>query len=310
MVCPRGVRKLTTRGSAAPLSDANFRRLRRQLFNIERGTARSPSVAQLNCQMVIRFSPSSPAKKIVNRCQTHILSAASIVQSLPMSLSRFLLVLLPILVLTGCVDISGRSAAQLTPIQSAQDSRFVREGRVYCILGWLGIWSRGMDAIAQRVDAELGVQAMSLANQEWTKLASFVRTEHEAGRWSGPLILVGHSIGADDQVRVAKRLNEGNIPVDLVILIDPTVPPVIPPNVKHCVNIFKSHPGLDTVPAFRGIRVRAANPAQTVVENIDLRLARVGFDTRAINHFNIAKIEGVQDMALAEIAKTCPAKKR
>jgi hypothetical protein len=227
-----------------------------------------------------------------------------------MYLSRLLFLFVSISFLTGCVDISGRSAAQLAPIQSAQESRFVREGHVYCILGWLGIWSRGMDVIAERVDVELGVEATSLANQEWTKLASFVRTEHEAGRWSGPLILVGHSIGADDQVRVAQRLSAANVPVDLVILIDPTVPPVIPPNVKHCVNIFKSHPGIDTVPAFRGIKVRATDPAQTLVENINLRITKVGFDTRVINHFNIAKIKGVQDMVLAEIAKVCPSKRR
>jgi len=225
-----------------------------------------------------------------------------------MYLSRFLFVLVPICVLTGCVDITGRSAARLAPLH--EESRFVREGHVYCILGWLGIWSRGMDVIAQRIDAELGVQATSLGNQEWQKLASFVRTEHEAGRWSGPLILVGHSIGADDQVRVAKRLNQENVPVDLLILIDPTVPPVIPPNVRHCVNIFKSHPGLDTIPAFRGIKVRAADPARTLIENTNLRRTKVEFDTRVINHFNIAKIKGVQDMVLAEIAQACPRKKR
>jgi pimeloyl-ACP methyl ester carboxylesterase len=230
-----------------------------------------------------------------------------------MYLSRLLFLLVSILFLTGCVDITditGRSAAQLTPMRSARESRFVREGHVYCILGWLGIWSRGMDVIAQRVDAELSVHATSLGNPEWAKLASFVRTEHDIGRWSGPLILVGHSIGSDDQIRVAQRLNEGNVPVDLLILIDPTVPPIIPPNVRHCVNIYKSHPGLDTVPAFRGIKVRAADPTRTLVENINLRTTNVEFDTRVINHFNIAKIKGVQDMVLAEIAKACPLKKR
>lgn len=140
-----------------------------------------------------------------------------------MDFSRLLSVLISIFFLAGCVDISGRSAAQLAPMQPAQKSRFAREGHVYCILGWLGIWSRGMDAIAQRVDSELSVQATSLGNPEWEKLASFVATEHEAGRWSGPLILVGHSIGSDDQIRVAKRLNIANVPVDLLILIDPTV---------------------------------------------------------------------------------------
>ena len=227
-----------------------------------------------------------------------------------MYLSRLLSALISIFFLTGCVDISGRSAAQLAPMQRAQESRFVREGHVYCILGWLGIWSRGVDAIAQRADTELGIHATSLDNPEWKKLASFVKTEHQAGRLSGPLVLVGHSIGADDQIRVAKRLNQWDIPVDLLILIDPTVPGVIPPNVRHCVNIFKSHPGLDTVPAFRGVRVHSANPARTLTQNINLRRTKVEFDTQVINHFNITKIKGVQDMVLAEIAKACPPKKR
>lgn len=227
-----------------------------------------------------------------------------------MYLSRLLFLFVSISFLPGCVDITGRSAARLAPVQSTRESRFVREGHVYCILGWLGIWSRGMDVIVQRVDAELGVQAMSLANQEWQKLTSFVRMEHEAGRWTGPLILVGHSIGADDQIRVAKRLSEWDIPVDLLILIDPTDPPAIPPNVRHCVNIFKSQPLVDYAPIFRGIRVRAADQSRTLIENIDLRRTMVGFDTQMINHFNIAKIKGVQDMVLTEIARGCPLKKR
>jgi hypothetical protein len=225
-----------------------------------------------------------------------------------MYLSRPLFLFVSISLLTGCVDITGRPAAQLTPMK--KKSRFVTAGRVYCIRGWLGIWSRGMDVIAQRVDSELGVEATSLSNSEWKRLASFLRTEHEAGHWPGPLTLVGHSIGSDDQIRVAKLLNAGNIPVDLLILIDPDDPPTIPPNVRRCVNIFKSHPAVDYVPVFRGIKVRAVDPTRTRIENIDLRTTKVGFDTPAINHFNIAESKGVQDMVLAEIAQACPRKNR
>jgi hypothetical protein len=213
------------------------------------------------------------------------------------------------LFLGGCVDITGRSAAQLKPMQSGQPSHYAREGHVYCILGWLGIWSRGMDIMAQRTDSELSVHATSLGNPEWRKLAAYVADEHKAGRWRGPLVLVGHSIGCDDQIRVAKLLNRGNVPVDLIILIDANAPPLLPPNVRRCVNIFKSHPGLDAVPIFRGIKVRAADPGRTHVENVNLRTADVGFDTTVIDHFNITKIKGIQDMVLAEIAKTCPPKR-
>ncbi|MFL6538035.1 MAG: hypothetical protein ACJ8JD_07640 [Chthoniobacterales bacterium] len=209
--------------------------------------------------------------------------------------------------LPGCVDItqSHRTAAQLEPMGAAQTG-WRRAGHVYCILGWLGIWSRGMDAIAARAQSELGVHAISLGNPEWRKLAKYIRSEYEAGRLNEPVVLVGHSIGADDQVRVARALNEGKVPVDLLLLIDPTVPPRIPPNVIRCVNLYKSHPLTDPVPAFRGVRVIADDPSRTNVENVNLRKTPEDFDTGEINHFNIAKIRGLQDMVLAEIAKTCP----
>jgi predicted alpha/beta hydrolase family esterase len=220
---------------------------------------------------------------------------------------RLAFALLVCAALTGCVDItnSHRTAAQLEPMRAGQTG-WRRAGHVYCILGWLGIWSRGMDVIATRASTELGVHAISLGNPEWRKLAKYIRTEHEAGRLDEPLVLVGHSIGADDQVRVARALSEGNVPVDLLLLIDPTVPPHIPPNVIRCVNLYKSHPLTDPVPAFRGVRVIADDPNRTTIENVNLRRTAVDFDTAQINHFNIAKIRGLQDMVLAEIAKTCP----
>src|ERR1700730_9049120 len=101
------------------------------------------------------------------------------------------------LALTGCVDLTGRSAAQLLPLRGEDKPRYQREGHVYCILGWLGIWSRGMDVVAQRVEKEAGVHATSLANQEWRKLVVYLTAEHKAGRWYGPLVLVGHSYGCD-----------------------------------------------------------------------------------------------------------------
>src|ERR1700682_400981 len=120
----------------------------------------------------------------MRRCQIH-------------SLSFFLL--MAATALTGCVDLTGRSAAQLSPLRVEDKPRYQREGHVFCILGWLGIWSRGMDVIARRVEKELSVHATSLANQEWTSLAHYVVTEHKTGRWYGPLVLVGHSYGCDDQ---------------------------------------------------------------------------------------------------------------
>jgi hypothetical protein len=166
-----------------------------------------------------------------------------------------------------------------------------------------------MDVIALCAHSELNRHVTSLASSEWRKRANCIQNEHFVGRWSEPVVLIGHSLGADNQIRVDRALNGGGVPVDLLVLIDPDALPHIPPNVRRCVNIFKSHRVSDAVPVFRGTRV---NPdrAQTVVKNIDLRLIPVGFDASSITHFNIAQVTGVQDMVLAEIAKTCPLRYR
>jgi hypothetical protein len=65
-----------------------------------------------------------------------------------MRLFRIFVVFVLALFAGGCVDLTGRSAAQLLPMKPGQATPFTREGHVYCILGWLGIWSRGMDVVA------------------------------------------------------------------------------------------------------------------------------------------------------------------
>ena len=47
---------------------------------------------------------------------------------------------------TGCMDITGRGAAPLHRTIGAEAAAKPRAGHVYCMRGWLGIFSTGMDA--------------------------------------------------------------------------------------------------------------------------------------------------------------------
>jgi pimeloyl-ACP methyl ester carboxylesterase len=223
---------------------------------------------------------------------------------------RFASTVLVALVLGGCVDLTHQPAVTLTPASTGNPAALRREGNVYFLRGWLGVWSRGLDVLARRATSELGVSAVSLGQPEWNKLANFIRAERLAGRRPGPLVLAGHSMGGDDQIRIAQLLARDGIKVDLLILIDPNAPPTIPPNVKRCVNFYKSQPGRDVVPIFRGVPVRAVDPVRTRVTNIDLRTSGASEDAQPISHFNISATTTVQEMVLAEIARTCPPKKR
>lgn len=208
------------------------------------------------------------------------------------------------LALTGCMDITGRGPAPLTKtIQpDIMDSR-PRAGHVYCMRGWLGIFSTGIDELATLIDKE--VPAVPLADEEWRRLRDFLILQNKLGMLGHPLVLVGHSWGADDQIRVAQELAEHGIKVDLLVTLDPVTPPKVPNNVTRVVNIYKSHPATDGIPFWRGVEI-APDSTEVPVTNINLREAKVPFDTQSIDHINIEKTPGVHEMVLEEIRKVCP----
>jgi hypothetical protein len=206
--------------------------------------------------------------------------------------------------LTACSDITGRGPAPLERTVDANlEQQHERCGHVYCMRGWLGIFSTGMDAFAVKVDKE--VPAVSVADEEWHRLRDFIIAEKHAGRINEPLVLVGHSWGADDQIRVAEALGEAGIPVDLVVTIDPVTPPVMPSNVKRAFNVYMSHPATDWFPFWRGVEV---DPAATTVPvtNIDLRTAKLSFEPGYVHHVNVEKLDGVHALCIEEIRKACP----
>jgi len=209
----------------------------------------------------------------------------------------------------GCMDITGRGRAPLERTIEADAPHHLRTGHVYCMRGWLGIFSTGMDALADKIDKTVGAPSASVANEEWMWLRKWIVEEYNKGTIKEPLVLLGHSWGADDQIRVAKHLQNANISVDLLVLTDPVTPPPVPPNVKRVYCVYKSHPATDAVPFWRGVPAAVEDP-KTPLLNIDLRTANVGFDTSGITHINIEKSDLVHNMVMEEIKKTCPLRDR
>jgi hypothetical protein len=208
--------------------------------------------------------------------------------------------------ITGCMDITGRGPAPLAKTVGPATREYPRVGHVYCMRGWLGIFSTGMDVLADEIDTQGGTPAVSVADEEWRRLKGWLIEEHNAGQIHEPLVLLGHSWGADDMIRVCDELKQEHISVDLLVLIDPVTPSPVPANVKRVYCIFKSHPVTDGVPFWRGVSAAVADPHVTSITNIDLRTANVGFDTSVIDHINIEKSAGVHQMVMDQIKLVCP----
>jgi len=208
--------------------------------------------------------------------------------------------------LVGCTDLTGRGAAPLDRTVGETALEHPRVGHVYCLRGWLGIFSTGMDALAEKIDKDVGASAVSVADEEWRRLQGFLIDAQQKGELTEPLVFVGHSYGADDVIRVAEELQKSGISVDLMVLIDPVTPPKVPTNVKRVYCVYKSHPVTDWYPAWRGVAASVVNENVTPLVNIDLRTTDVGFDTSGITHPNIEKSEGVHNMVMEQVKLACP----
>lgn len=210
-----------------------------------------------------------------------------------------LAVALVVLACSGCIDLTGLPNDPVAQTVKPGNSRLYKyPGHLYAMRGFLGIFSTGMDLLVNKLNSRHIVASAAVADEARYAVRKFLLRESIAGRLTGPLILVGHSWGADDQVRIARALGRAGIKVNLLLLIDPVTPPPIPANVIRCVDIYKSHPLTDWLPVWRGVADDAHNPAVTDLTVINLRTAKVDFDTSVVNHINISAVPGVQKMMI------------
>jgi LysM repeat protein len=111
--------------------------------------------------------------------------------------------------------------------------------RAYLFRGALGpIFSRGMDKLTDRLE-QAGVKA---SVWEFTICRFVAEQAIQAYRAEpAPIILIGHSMGGLCALTFAEILQEQNIPVSLVVTVDPAhASPKVPLNVERFINIFLS----------------------------------------------------------------------
>lgn len=209
---------------------------------------------------------------------------------------KMLLLGLFLLSINGCVDLSGaRSnyARHNTVVIEKQQTKY--NGEVHTMLGGLGLFSRGMVTLKNAVAERYDIPAYNTIWYNAGDVTRFIENNYRQQKHPRPIILVGHSLGANEQIKVARNLNKLGIPVAMLITVDAVSQTIVPPNVKEAVNFYKS----GYVPMFSGLKLRAVDPSKTHVENIDAsKLKGVG-----VNHFTIDKDPIIQEMILEKIKK-------
>ena len=118
---------------------------------------------------------------------------------------------------------------------TAQSVAGTARAHVYLLRGLMNIFSLGMDSLAEEL-SKRGVYATVSNHSEWQSLADQAAANYKA-RKEDPIILIGHSLGADAVMQMAAYLSRKNIPVALVVPFDGTESFSTPANVGRLVNL-------------------------------------------------------------------------
>ena len=154
---------------------------------------------------------------------------------------------------------------------------------VYLLRGLMNIFSLGMDSLAEEL-SKRGVYATVSNHSEWQSLADQAASNYKA-RKEDPIILIGHSLGADAVMQMAAYLNRKNIPVALVVPFDGTESYSTPANVGRLVNLTQR----------KYAYMRPGSGFHGSLANVDVS------GDPSIDHINIDKSPRLHARAISEV---------
>jgi hypothetical protein len=176
-------------------------------------------------------------------------------------------------------DSAAKPAAKSAPKRAAQSGT----GHVYLLRGLLNIFSLGMDDLAAKIQAK-GISASVHNHSEWQGLADDIAAKYKAGK-HGPIILVGHSLGADAVMFMGEYLGKKGVPVALLVPFDGTGSFAASSNVQRVMNLTqRDYAYMRKGSGFRG-----------ELSNIDVS------NQAGIDHINIDKSARLHAMVLTRI---------
>jgi alpha-beta hydrolase superfamily lysophospholipase len=169
---------------------------------------------------------------------------------------------------------------------------------VYLLRGLMNIFSLGMDTLADELKGH-DVYATVHSYSEWQTPADQAAADYKAGK-EAPIILIGHSLGADAVMEMAAYLGRKGVPVALAVPFDCTKSFAASDNIARVLNL--THGGSYTF-------IRGGPGFHGTLANVDVS------SDPSIEHINIDKSPRLHARVVAEVLavignhKTAPAKK-
>ena len=154
-------------------------------------------------------------------------------------------------------------------------------GHIYLLRGLAGIFSTGMDILDQKL-VQRGFTATVHGHLDYEELATEAARLQKSGK--GPIIIMGHSLGADAAIFMADKMKSLGAPVALVVTFGPTMKLVAPSNVSRVINYYTGNTVVSKGSGFRG-----------TISNVDLNGAA------DINHLNVEKSNRLHARVISKV---------
>lgn len=173
---------------------------------------------------------------------------------------------------------------------------------VHMLRGLGDIYSQGLNVLADEMKS-LGIDATAHSDPGWQLLGIQIANDYKSSDNPKGIVLLGHSYGADDAVRMCEYLKDQGVPVRLLILLDATNPPPIPSNVDRCVHFYIPWPAGDAAPGvLPGHPVSAADDNKhTQIVNDSLGLEGSNPADWCISHLGIDASQRIHSKILDEV---------
>lgn len=189
--------------------------------------------------------------------------------------------------LAAALAFTGLAALMLSPAAAQptapKEHEAASRAHVYLLRGLMNIFSLGMDQLAAKI-AQRGIPASVHNHAEAEAIVAEIAAHYRAGD-RGPIILIGHSLGADAVMEMADYLGDKSVPVALVVPFDGTQSFPASGNVARVVNFTqRDYAHMRKGPGFRGSLV-----------NVDLS------GDPSIDHLNIDKSPRLHARVIEEV---------
>jgi hypothetical protein len=162
-------------------------------------------------------------------------------------------------------------------------------GTIILMRGLANVFSLGLDDLNDQLHAHGVTNSVVTSYSGWSDIANQITADYRRDRAkAAPIILMGHSFGADATLEIADELAARNVPVALIINFDAVTETVVPKNVGHVINFYESKDN--------GLALKPGEGFKGKLENIDA----VKIDPE-IGHLNIEKSQRLHTRAIQAV---------